>query len=87
MQFDRRVGRTRIVNAGSVGMPFEGPGAYWLLIGPSAELRRTAYDLTAAAARVRATAYPLAAQFASSNILQTPSKQSTLEAFAKAELA
>src|ERR1044072_1692898 len=28
MQFDRTVGRTRIVNAGSVGMPFQGPGAY-----------------------------------------------------------
>src|SRR5437773_7551086 len=34
MQFDRTVGRTRVVNAGSVGMPFAEPGAYWLLLGP-----------------------------------------------------
>ena len=34
MQFDRIVGRTRVVNAGSVGMPFGEPGADWLLLGP-----------------------------------------------------
>ena len=34
MQFDRMIGRTRVVNAGSVGMPFGEPGAYWLLLGP-----------------------------------------------------
>ena len=32
MQFDRTIGGTRVVNAGSVGMPYEDePGAYWLL--------------------------------------------------------
>jgi predicted phosphodiesterase len=30
MQFDRMIGKTRVVNAGSVGMPFGDPGAYWL---------------------------------------------------------
>ncbi len=29
MQFDRMIGRTRVVNAGSLGMPFGEPGAYW----------------------------------------------------------
>lgn len=44
-QFDRRVGGKRLVNAGSVGMPYEdGPGAYWALIGRGVELRRTAYE-------------------------------------------
>src|SRR6187549_3834664 len=33
MQFDRTVGSVRVVNAGSVGMPFQEPGAYWLLLG------------------------------------------------------
>lgn len=37
MQFDRLVGRTRIVNAGSVGMPFGEPAAYWLLLGPGVD--------------------------------------------------
>ncbi|MGH2851937.1 MAG: metallophosphoesterase family protein [Solirubrobacteraceae bacterium] len=34
-QFDRAVDRWRIVNAGSVGLPYEGrAGAYWALLGP-----------------------------------------------------
>jgi predicted phosphodiesterase len=45
IQFDRRVGSRRIVNAGSVGMPFAPPpGAHWLLIGPNIDLRQTAYS-------------------------------------------
>lgn len=82
MQFDRTVGRLRVVNAGSVGMPFGEPGAYWLLLGPDVQLRRTDYDRRAAAARVRATRYPQAEQFAAHNILQPPSEQTMLEAFA-----
>lgn len=58
-QFDRRVGGTRVVNAGSVGMPYQGrPGAYWALLGPDVEFRRTEYDLVAAAEAIRATSYP-----------------------------
>ena len=73
VQFDMMVGRTRVVNAGSVGMPFEQPGAYWLLIDDGAlELRRTSYDLEAAASRVRQTAFPQAEQFASMYILSPP---------------
>jgi predicted phosphodiesterase len=42
VQFDRPIGDYRVVNAGSVGMPYEAePGAYWLLLGPDVELRRT----------------------------------------------
>src|SRR5438477_4188323 len=41
MQFDRMIGRTRVVNAGSVGMPFGEPGAYWLLLGPDDQRRHT----------------------------------------------
>ena len=86
MQFDRMVGRTRVVNAGSVGMPFDEPGAYWLLLGPAVELRRTRYDLHAAAERVRRTSYPLAEEFASKSILTPPARQSMIEVFANAEL-
>jgi len=38
MQFDRMVGTTRVVNAGSVGMPFGEPGADWLLLNPDVQL-------------------------------------------------
>ncbi len=64
MQFDRRVGGIRVVNAGSVGMPFEEPGAYWLLLGPDVQLRHTKYDLAKAADRIRRTKYPHPEDFA-----------------------
>jgi predicted phosphodiesterase len=45
MQFDRPIGDVRLINAGSVGMPYEQePGAYWALLGPEVELRRTVYE-------------------------------------------
>ena len=45
VQFDRRVGDIRLVNSGSVGMPYEAePGAYWTLLGPEVDLRRTQYE-------------------------------------------
>jgi putative phosphoesterase len=48
-QFDLRFGGVRVVNAGSVGMPAEGRrGAFWALLGPEVELRRTDYDVDAA---------------------------------------
>jgi predicted phosphodiesterase len=86
MQFDRMAGKVRVVNAGSVGMPFGEPGAYWLLLGRGVELRQAPYDLTGAADRVRATPYPQAEEFAARNVLQPPSERETLELFAKAEL-
>jgi predicted phosphodiesterase len=54
IQFDRDVDGVRSVNAGSVGLPYEGePGAYWALLGPGVELRRTEYDVDRAAAACR----------------------------------
>ena len=54
IQFDRRVAGIRSINAGSVGMPYEGqPGAYWALLGPDVELRRTEYSLDLAADMLR----------------------------------
>ena len=58
-QFDRRAHGTRLINAGSVGMPYEDhPAAYWLWLGPEAELRRTDYDIAAAAERMLAAGPP-----------------------------
>jgi predicted phosphodiesterase len=86
MQFDRMIGNTRVVNAGSVGMPFGEPGAYWLLIDARIELRHTPYDLPHAAARIRATGYPQAEAFAERNVLNPPRAQDMLDAFSRAEL-
>jgi predicted phosphodiesterase len=47
-QFDVRCGEHRVLNAGSVGLPYEGvAAAFWLLLGPDVELRRTDYDVSA----------------------------------------
>jgi putative phosphoesterase len=86
MQFDRMIGKTRVVNAGSVGMPFGEPGAYWILLGPKVQLRHSDYDLPNAAERIRRTEYPTAQEFAERNMLHPPSEAEMLEAFSRAEL-
>jgi putative phosphoesterase len=59
MQFDRRATGLRLVNPGSVGLPYESaPGAYWAMLGPDVELRRTDYDVEGAIARMRGTDDP-----------------------------
>jgi putative phosphoesterase len=71
VQFDRRHGEQRVVNAGSVGMPYEGrPGAHWLLLGPDVDLRRTEYDLGAAIERLRSTGWPGVEQFLQQSFLE-----------------
>jgi predicted phosphodiesterase len=82
MQFDRMVGTTRVVNAGSVGMPFGQPGADWLLLSPDVELRHTSYDLASAADRIRATGYPQADDYARRSVLAPPSEEEMARAFA-----
>jgi putative phosphoesterase len=66
-QFDRRIDGKRVVNAGSVGMPYQGKpvGAFWLLLGPGGvSLRRSDYDLDRAVGVIRATGYPDAGDMA-----------------------
>jgi predicted phosphodiesterase len=86
MQFHRLVDGVRVVNAGSVGMPFGSPGAYWLLLGPGVEFRRTDYSLESAAACIRATAYPQANDFADNNVLHPPSEEAMAAAFTEGGL-
>jgi predicted phosphodiesterase len=81
MQFDRTIGKIRVVNAGSVGMPFGAPGADWLLLGPSVELRHTDYDLARAAEQVRRTKYPQADEFASKYVLHPPIEAEMVDLF------
>jgi hypothetical protein len=53
------LGQVRVVNAGSVGMPYEGrPGAFWALLGAGVRLRRTDYDIRAAEADLRGGGWP-----------------------------
>jgi predicted phosphodiesterase len=81
MQFDRRVDRWRVVNAGSVGLPYGAHGANWLALGPGVEHRRTPYDTEEFASRVEALDWPKAEEFAEENIRDVPSEQEALEVF------
>jgi predicted phosphodiesterase len=61
VSYERAVDGVRLLNPGSVGLPYEGrPGAYWALLGPDVEHRRTEYDLDDAERRIRAGANPFA---------------------------
>jgi predicted phosphodiesterase len=61
VSYERLVDGVRLLNPGSVGLPYEGrPGAYWALLGPGVEHRRTEYDLDDAERRIRARGGPFA---------------------------
>jgi predicted phosphodiesterase len=87
MPFDRMVGSTRVVNAGSVGMPFGPAGADWLILGSEIEFRHTDYDLEAAAERVRQSGYPGADEFATKYVLHPPSAADMLKVYSAHELS
>jgi predicted phosphodiesterase len=59
-QDDRMVGAVRVVNAGSVGLPYEGDGgARWLwVVDGEPEPRRTEYDAAAAGRRMLEAGWP-----------------------------
>jgi predicted phosphodiesterase len=78
MQFDRTVGRMRVVNPGSVGMPYGEPGAFWAVLGPDVQMRRSAYDREAAATRITSLDWPVAEEFARENVLTVPSAEKAM---------
>ena len=86
VQYDRRLAGRRLVCAGSVGMPYEGrPGAFWALLGPDVELRRTEYDVEAAVAAIRATGFPGADELA--ELLLEPPDPDEVSAFFEGQAA
>jgi predicted phosphodiesterase len=60
VQFDRRLGDRRLVNAGSIGLPYEGEVgvACWALLGPGVELRRARYDVQRVVDALETSGYP-----------------------------
>jgi putative phosphoesterase len=82
MQYDRTL-RTglRLVNAGSVGMPYEGArGAYWALLGPDVDFRRTGYDVEACVAAIQVMGVPVPEQLLG-QLLDPPDPIATTEYF------
>jgi putative phosphoesterase len=81
MQFDRLAAGRRVVNPGSVGMPYGPPGAHWALLGPDIWLRSTRYDTAAAAEVIAASRYPDGAEWAREYVLRHYSDTEALAAF------
>lgn len=79
VRYDRRVAGVRIVNPGSVGLPYEGrPGAYWALLGPDVEHRRSEYDVDEMLAAARRVGFPgLEEHFGASLIEPLPADEVT----------
>jgi putative phosphoesterase len=82
-QFDRRVGDVRVVNAGSVGMPYEGEvAAFWTLVEDGEPtFRKTRFDVERAIAEVEASDWPPAAEFAVENLRAATSREEAIEWF------
>ncbi|MEJ3748381.1 metallophosphoesterase family protein [Actinomycetes bacterium KLBMP 9797] len=82
MPYARLADRRLVVNPGSVGMPYGGAGAHWALLGDGVALRRTAFDLDAACARIVAeSGYPDAAQWADYFVRSKASDADALRVF------
>ena len=81
IQFDREVAGVRSVNAGSVGLPYEGcQGAFWALLGPDVEHRRTPYEVDVAAAMILDSGMTNADEFAGI-ITAPPRREETARTF------
>src|SRR5919198_896487 len=69
MQLDRPVGGVRWINPGSVGMPYEGHvAAFWALLGPDVEMRRTPFDVERSIEALLASGWPDAQPFVDENL-------------------
>src|SRR6266700_3050383 len=81
-QFDRRIGELRVVNAGSVGMPYEGEvAAFWALLEDGEpSFRKTPIDIERAVREVRASGWPQADDFIAENLLQAVSREEAIAA-------
>jgi predicted phosphodiesterase len=82
-QFDRRVGELRVINAGSVGMPYEGEvAAFWtLVVDGEPEFRRTPFDVERAVREIRASGWQGGEEFVAENLLTAVSREEAIAYF------
>jgi diadenosine tetraphosphatase ApaH/serine/threonine PP2A family protein phosphatase len=80
-QFDRTIGGLRVINAGSVGMPYEGEvAAFWTLLEDGEpSFRRTPIDVERAIAATRASGWPHGAGFVEENLLVAVGREEAIE--------
>ena len=69
-QFDRRLRDLRVINAGSVGMPYEGEvAAFWtMIVDGEPEFRSTPFDLERAIREIEASGWPAGPEFVAENV-------------------
>lgn len=82
-QFDRRIGDLRVINAGSVGMPYEGEvAAFWTLVEDGEPtFRKTSFDVDRAVRELRAIEWDGAEAFIDGNLLVAVSRDEAIAYF------
>jgi hypothetical protein len=82
MQDDRNVDGVRWINPGSIGMPYEGEvAAFWAILGPDVELRRTPFDVERHAEALIASGWPDAESFVQENVRAAVSQEEATTLF------
>jgi diadenosine tetraphosphatase ApaH/serine/threonine PP2A family protein phosphatase len=82
-QFDRRVDDRRVVNAGSVGMPYEGEvAAFWtVVVDGEPHFRKTPFDVERAIVEIEASGWPPAAEFVAENLRTAVTRDEAIAVF------
>jgi putative phosphoesterase len=77
MQQDRQIGAVRFVNAGSVGLPYEGElAAFWALVDDGEiELRKTSLEVDRVADAFRRSDWPRAEELLRENVLASVTRE------------
>jgi putative phosphoesterase len=82
-QFDRRIGKLRVINAGSVGMAYESEvAAFWtLVVDGEPEFCKTPFDIERAVRELRASDWEGAQAFIDENLLVAVSRDEAITYF------
>jgi predicted phosphodiesterase len=82
-QFDRRAGDLRVINAGSVGMPYEGEvAAFWTLVEDGEPtFRKTPFDVERAVRALEASDWPGAREFVDENLRVAVTRDEAIRVF------
>jgi hypothetical protein len=79
-QFDRRIGNVRVINAGSVGMAYEGEvAAFWTAIEDGEPtFRKTPFDVERAVREIQKTDWEYGPMFVEENLRVAASREEAI---------
>ncbi len=82
IQLDRTVDGVRWINPGSIGMPYESAvAAFWAVLGPDVEFRRTPFDTERSAGALLASDWPEAQSFVAENVRAAVPREEAITLF------